>query len=143
MAWARKKGSAWTTWTPQVVQQGNVSSTNYGSKYIQIGKLVTVYCRVRMTQAGSAGSIFIVLPVVNNAPTAPPSSVSTVAVGSFTYTLGASPYTAYAGSAYILTFASSPRLLFRRGDSQTSDLGSGMAIATNDDLSFTVTYEAA
>ena len=137
MAWARK-GSAWTTWTPQVVQQGNVSSTNYGSKYIQIGKLVTVYCRVEMTQAGSAaGSMFIVLPVENNAP-------FDITVGSFTYTLGASPFTTYAGSAYLEYWGGSPRLHFRR-DSQVGLLGynPNLIIASGDGLSFTVTYEAA
>ena len=130
---------AWTAWTPQASQNGNKTSTNNGSRYVQIGKLVTVYCRVTITAAGTAGhAIGVDLPVTNYTAT------GDIACGSFMYYRAAGGR--YQGAAIFNSAygTAGSRVLFHQ-DALTSVLGvdTSFATANGDTLGFTVTYEAA
>lgn len=49
--------TTFTSWTPAVAQSGARTSTNRGSRYIKIGRLVIAWCHVDTIQAGSAGNV--------------------------------------------------------------------------------------
>lgn len=51
-----KAGFTWTTWTPQLYQGGNVTSTNTRSFYMQLGNLVIAYFSIAATGAGTASN---------------------------------------------------------------------------------------
>ena len=49
-------GFEWTTWTPQLYQGGDVSSTNNESYYYQLGDIVHAYFVITSTGAGTASN---------------------------------------------------------------------------------------
>ena len=129
---------AWTAWTPQASQNGNKTSTNNGSRYVQIGKLVTVYCRVTITAAGTAGnSIGVDLPVTNYVAT------GDAPCGTFMYFRASGAR--YEGAAiFNSSFGTAgSRVLFHQ-NATTGPIGvdPSFATANGDILGFTVTYEA-
>ena len=132
---AGELGGAWTTWTPVVTQSNAVTVTVTSATYARFGRLIIARAKLVATAAGTAANhITISVPV-------------TAAVGSFTacgifWWYDASTSTHYTGSAhldgttYILGIASGA----------TGGMGfntPNLALANNDELSFTIVYEAA
>lgn len=60
-------GAEWEAWTPAVVQNGAVASTNNLGRYTQINKLVIAVARVTITGAGTANNtVTLSLPLTAN-----------------------------------------------------------------------------
>lgn len=125
-------GGAWTSWTPQVYQAADRTSSIQYAKYLSAGKLTIVSCAITVTAAGSSGSRIEVqdLPVTVAA--------GCPLVGAFYYVR--TGVAGYAGSTYKLSDTS---LGFAYDT--TALIGQSPAFATSngDTCWFTVTYEAA
>jgi hypothetical protein len=127
-----------TAWTPTKITQDasdatNIAHTvNYG-RYARIGNLVVVYLKATFTAAGTSGQTIAVqgLPV---------SALQTdAAVGSFRYSDSGTAN--YAGTA-VLTSATVVRFI---AHNLANAVGAqpAIAIASTDNIWFTITYEAA
>lgn len=129
--------SAWTSWTPQVYQNGTRTSTNTASRYLKVGRLVVATARLVITQAGSAGNI-----ISCTLPSAPQATSGDFPVGTFMYF--ASSGTRYQGAVLInSSFGASPGAIFHVYANNALGNTPNIATANTDALNFIVTYEAA
>lgn len=127
---------AWTSWTPRVDQGAstNIAKTVHWAKYVKDGKKVTVQGRLSITGAGTVGGPITIL----NLPVAAVSYSLIVGVG-----------TLYDAS----TATTTPALIYLSGSDNFQFMNAnggsilatpaGPALAVDDGLTFTLTYEAA
>lgn len=127
---------AWTDYVPTWAQSATITKTITTARYTQVGRTVTVNVRMVATSAGVANNVISVsLPVA-------PSASNLGSMGSFFFEDFGTSF--YSGS--VLWSGSS--VIFSNGGASASQMGltgGGFtaAIASSDNLSFTVTYEAA
>lgn len=130
------------TFTPQLYQAANRTSSTAVGRYYQFGKMVFLVIRMVCSAAGSAGNAIEVRSIpVAAARTGTPNSASTAS------DIGAgvvvdSGTAAYACSPYFYTTTS---LRFMVSDGSTgTDVGANpsFALASNDSISVTMMYEA-
>lgn len=145
-------GAAWSTvgpvhgapmsWTPAVVQSGAVTTTNVGSTYSRLGRLVFADFILTVTGAGTASNLILVtLPV---APAFTGSALLPIGVGRVFDTSGNLNYPA------TMEMASATTMAFRTTDLIVNEgrfgLYSGVftqALAAGDTLNGTIQYQAA
>lgn len=129
---------AWLSYTPTLTQSVTVTKTVNYAKYMQVGKLVVVQVFLSVTGAGTAANAILVgLPVTAAQTGAAPQEVGTGAV------LDSSLGQVWKGQAIL---HSTTDVWFRASGSSTNVLGTGdmtAALASGDQVSMTVTYEAA
>jgi len=119
---------AWISWTPVVTQGATPTLTNSGSTYTKNGRTVTAHCLVNFTGAGTAANDIV--------STLPITAAAARGVGSF-YFIDAG--TGYTGGSCRLESTTTVKFLA----TATSLFGQSTTIANTDQLSFTITYEAA
>lgn len=128
---------AWTTFTPQVYQNGNVTSSNTYCQYIRIGDVVIVRALLSVTSAGSSGQKILVkdmpVSIANHSTT----GIYVLGVGGVLDS-GATIY-APAVCAHDATTVS----FFADGAADFLGVSPAWALANNDTISFTITYKAA
>ena len=128
-------GAEWETWTPAVVQNGAVTSTNNLGRYTRINKLVIAVARVTVTGTGTANNtVTLSLPLTAN-------NNSAQVIGSgFIYDASANRIdlvTAEVATATTIRF-------YRDGAAANSFWGidPNVALANGDSISLSVWYEA-
>ena len=130
--------AAWTSFTPTLWQGAatpNINKTVLYSKYLKVGKLVVVSVNVTATGAGTAGQAI----QIRDIPAAAAAANQSGMIGSFTYF--DSGNTNITGTVYGLSTTS----VGLQADRDNSPVGivPNFAVANNDNLSLTLTYEAA
>lgn len=121
------------SWTPQLYQNANITSTNNVSRYSLIGNFAIVQFRVTATAAGSAGNQI----EIRNLPVTPAYASDGILVGAaFVYD---NPTAFYSATAQLQP---TPSLRFI-GYNQTAAIGAtpSFAIANGDVVQGTVIYE--
>jgi hypothetical protein len=130
------EGGAWTTWTPVVTQSGTVAATVNRATYGRWGRMIVATVWVTMTGTGTAAN-----GVTVSLPVAAAGYVVGSPIGSgwlFDTSVGTTyPCLPCWNSASVVTLMST---------SSGLGLGAGTftaALAAGDQITFTVTYEAA
>lgn len=130
---------AWTVFTPTVTQSNSPAFTNVYSAWVRIGRTIHVQSLIQFTANGTATN-----PVLFTLPVA-------AVVGGFRVIGIADFYDASGPNKYVLSAQlnnSTTVLRFQYGDGVADDAlgasgGFTAAVANNDGISLTVTYEAA
>lgn len=126
-------GFTWTTFTPQIYQGGNVTTTNVVSRYLQLGKLVLVLLNALAASAGTGGNII----EIRNLPVA---AVAQQAIhGSFTFLDAGTQW--YAGHATGLTTTSVE--FHTNGATNSLGINPAVTLASSDAFYLQLSYEAA
>jgi hypothetical protein len=128
----------WSSFTPALVQGGTVAAGTVNGRYCQIGKIVHVLYNVTITDpTGAVAGNFITVGL----PVTAAANIRVIGTG---WLYDASAVALY--SAIVDLNTSTTTALFREIDS-VGALGSGakfaLALAVNDIISFSATYEAA
>jgi hypothetical protein len=128
-----KYAGTWTSYTPTVAQNGARTITVNYAKYLQIGKMLTVQVECTITNTGTSGNV-----VSCTLPIAAVSASGNRSYGSFIFLDAGNVF--YAGSV-VIQGANAQFLV----DNYGNYLGAlpTFAVANNDVLSFTMTYEVA
>lgn len=137
--WASPNGS-WATWTP-IVEQGGSTPTlaaNTNTRYEKSGKTVVAAASMTMSSAGSAGNDIICSIPVNAA-----FSLTYLPIGQFIYVR--SGIICYTGNVEVDSSQPGFVRFMVNGNASPVYIGSApsFAVANNDVLGFTVTYQAA
>ena len=124
---------AWTAWTPTLGQGGTVTWDAGASRarYLQVGKLVTAYCELKVTGSGVAGQpITVSLPAV----------AAAIGAGGGTFYCFDPGVAHWVGAAHVA--ATTYCALYR--DGATDEFGvAGPTLGAADVVSMSVTYEIA
>ncbi len=131
--------SQWSTWTPVVSSDSGSPSLGAGAtavgRYKQIGK--TVHAKAQIVLGGSgllvAAAWYFSLPVA---------AKSDVEVSGTVYMRDVSASANYLGTCVILVAANTGRVALYSGNSQVTS-AVPFAVAQNDRMNFSITYEAA
>ena len=131
------EGGAWTSFTPTLTQSGTVTNTATWCKYGRWGRLIVANFYVTVTGTGTASNVITIgLPVT--------AATSSVAFGSgYIYDNSTGIY--YPGIAYLAS-GTTASLIDATQSSTTPTLGAAgftAALAANDIVNLTLTYEAA
>lgn len=135
-AWLPIVQAAWSTYTPTLTQSGTVTKTVTYAAYCQIGKQVTCTVRLDATGAGTGSNLITVsLPVT----AAYAASILPAGIFYFYDSSATTYYVGMAGLASTTTVAGQRDGVAGRmgGTSPTA------AIASGDQIGFSITYEAA
>ena len=134
--WQANIPGAWQSWTPVVSQPGSITLTTSYGKYTQINKTIIAQMFVVITGTGtSATSIFVSLPV-----TAAGSEGRSVGSGMF---YDASANSIYVVSAQMQTTTTVSLYSDLTSSSSLFGVAPNIALAANDQIRLTFTYEAA
>lgn len=127
---------AWTTYTPSLTQSGTVTKTVSYAAYQRMGRMITVLVRLIVTGTGTgANAVVVGLPVTASA-------ANLIAGSGIVFDSSASAV--YKG---LVNLASTTTVrLYYAGDTTVSSLGQAgftAGLASNDEVQFCATYEAA
>lgn len=131
-------GATWQTYTP-IVKQGtatNIAKIVNEAKYIKVGDMVTAFCTVSTTASGASGIALISLPFTSGG-----GQMKRVGAG---HVYDANTGTRYTGMAEV--YDSDPDYVGFVGDWSAGSfwgITPTLTLASGDQLSFSVTYEAA
>jgi hypothetical protein len=125
----------WSNFTPQVYQNGNVTSAIIYSRYIKVGNLVTVQVTVQVTGAGSSGQKIL----IQNLPfsIANHSTTGVYIIGNGAVLDSGTAIYAVAVCAHDATTIS----FFDSGAGDFLGISPAWALANNDTISFAITYK--
>jgi hypothetical protein len=124
-------GAAWETWTPTYT---NFAGTNTYARYVRINKLVIASCTVTVTTSTGAGNAIISLPITARATT---SQAGREGFGMF--------FDASLADSYVLAClatTTTTAIFYLANNTAPAVLGAA-SLAVNDEISFTMIYEAA
>lgn len=133
-------GGAWTAWTPTITQSGSVTCTVNRATWFRAGRFITATAFLTVTGTGTASNAVVIggLPVA--------SSYGTGSVG-YGAISDLSAVRTYPG---IAALTSTTSFVFLGTSTVSADIQLGVAtsaftaaLANTDQISFTITYEAA
>jgi hypothetical protein len=135
-------GGTWTSYTPVLTQSNTVTATNLSSRYLKVGKLVTVQVALSITGTGTASNrIRITLPFTSlrNNVIEPIGTVSFYDASSFNVYPGL-VVTDDSGTTATFTIT---QTITTNGSQYIGNTGFTAAIANGDFIGFQATYEVA
>jgi hypothetical protein len=141
-AWVQTNSlGGWSTWTPQLYQNGNLTSTIPHARYTRIGDTAIVQGKVSATQAGTAGQQI----EIRNLPYSAEAAGDYTVIGNAIYWDGTLRW-----QLNIETLPTATSIAFGYDSAPFAAYGGGRfgaspskAVASGDFISFTTTYEIA
>ena len=131
----------WSTWTPQLYQNGNLTSTTPHARYTRIGDTAIVQAKVSATQAGTAGQQI----EIRNLPYSAEAAGDYTVIGNAVYWDGTLRW-----QLNVETLPTATSIAFGYDSAPFAAYGGGRfgaspskAVASGDFISFTTTYEIA
>lgn len=126
----------WSNWSPTLTQSGSVTFTTAYARYVTLGRLVMIECRLQITGTGTAGNAII----VGGIPAAiAPAQTGNQADARGSWTFLDSGNTWYVGSLYP---GPSNNLGFMSyGNGNLLGITPNFALANNDRLGFHAVWE--
>jgi hypothetical protein len=141
-AWVQTNSlGGWSTWTPQLYQNGNLTSTIPHARYTRIGDTAIVQARVNATQAGTAGNQI----EIRNLPYSAEAAGDYVVIGNAVYWDGTLRWL-----LHVETLPTATSIAFGYDSAPFAAYGGGRfgqspskAVASGHFISFATTYEIA
>jgi hypothetical protein len=141
-AWVQTNSlGGWSTWTPQLYQNGNLTSTILHARYTRIGDTAIVQGRVNATQAGTAGNQI----EIRNLPYSAEAAGDYVVIGNAVYWDGTLRWL-----LHVETLPTATSIAFGYDSAPFAAYGGGRfgqspskAVASGHFISFATTYEIA
>lgn len=133
--------TTFTTWTPAVTQATPRTSTDTGSFYVRIGKLVIAWAAVSTIQAGTSGNVISCSLPVRWDNAFLNGSEKALGVGHYYVSGSVTHYPLAVQAADTYPDSTQQRVFFRTsGANNVMGVNPSFATATNDVLSFVVCY---
>jgi len=141
-AWVQTNSlGGWSTWTPQLYQNGNLTSTTPHARYTRIGDTAIVQAKVSATQAGVAGQQI----EIRNLPYSAEAAGDYTVIGNAVYWDGTLRW-----QLNVETLPTATSIAFGYDSAPFAAYGGGRfgaspskAVASGNFISFTTTYEIA
>jgi hypothetical protein len=134
------EGGAWSTWTPTVTQSGSVTVTVNRASYARYGRTIHATAFLTVTGAGTISNAV----VIGGLPAAAAYTTGVFGFGALSDLSASRTY------PFMAAFASSTSFALLGTQDVSADIQLGVAsssftaaLANTDQISFTVTYEAA